>query len=97
MTGYGYANVEQFSYPALDQRIIEALYYPQVFRALLEQINLPNDQLIQFPVEDGDTSYRVNRVAEGAEAPIEVIQYHGEVVKTYKIGEGFEITDEEVR
>jgi hypothetical protein len=97
MTGYGYSNVEQFSYPVNDQRIIEGLYWPQVFRALLEQVNLPNDQLIQFPIEDGDTAIMVNRVAEGAECPIEVIQYHGQVVKTYKIGEGFPITYEEVQ
>ena len=97
MTGYGYSNVEQFSYPVLSQRIIESLYWPQTFRQFFEQIHLPNDQLYEVPFEDGDTTFLVNRIGEGAEAPLEIIQYHGQVVKPYKIGEGFPITYEETQ
>jgi hypothetical protein len=97
MVGYGYGAVEQFSYPVLDQRIRESIYNPQVFRALFEQFHAPEDEIVQFPRETGDTSFRVNRVGEGDEAPIEVIQYAGDIIKTYKIGEGFAITDAETR
>jgi hypothetical protein len=97
MAGMNYAAVEQFSYPVLDQQIVEELYVPQVFRQFFEQIHLPEDEIYQVPFEDGDTTFRVNRIGEGAQCKIEEIQYEDRIAKTYKIGEGFYITDEEVR
>ena len=97
MAGYGFESVSQYSYPAIHQAIIEAAYPPQVFRHLFEQDLDPGKKDKRYPVEDGDTSFTVNRIGESSEAVIEIIKLTDSLVTTYKIGEGFPITFEDLQ
>ena len=97
MAGYGYGATQGFSYPAIHQAIIESAYPPQVYRHMFEQDLDPQNQIKEYPIEDGDTEFTVNTIGEGEEVPIEVVQLTNVVNKTGKIAEGFPITFEMVQ
>lgn len=82
-------------YPKLHQRIMEIPFDAWDMRQLLMNVNVNTDRYV-IPKEVGSSTATVDRVAEGAETPLQYNDIESQEIETYKIGRGFEMTWEMV-
>lgn len=83
-------------YPALHTLVSQIAMPNMVSRQFLQQYSLTASNSITFPKQSGSPAAVVNRVAEGAEYPLDVTAYSSVNVVPYKVAHGFIITRETI-
>lgn len=83
-------------YPALFQQISQIAMPNMVARQFFMPFNLSASNSVTFPKQVGSPAAVVQRVAEGAEIPLDVTPYDQINVVPYKIAHGFVITKETI-
>jgi HK97 family phage major capsid protein len=83
-------------YPALHQQIVQIAMPNMVAKQFFSPFTLSMSNSVTFPKQIGSAGAVVQRVAEGAEIPLDVTSYSQVNVVPYKIAQGFAITKETI-
>jgi len=84
-------------YPGLSQLIVEYAMPAQIFRQMFQHYAAPGKQSVTIPKEDtpaNSAAIVVSRMGEGDEFPLNFLSVTSSTVTVYKVGEGYQVTNE---